>query len=293
MAAAYFLAACSSSGSEDNSPVNPETPATKLPIKLNTRLSRVSDASFDSGDHIGLYVVNYANGTTGTLKNTGNHVNNMRFTYTASSVWEADTPVYWADNETHADFYAYHPYTGSISHVNQLSFSVKTSQAAEADYKGSDFVYGKTANVAPTENAVNIMASHLMSNMLITVKPGNGFTSEALAAADIQVAVNGVKTAATIDLATGAVTASGGAKTCTPWLSDGTYKLLVVPQTVASTQLITVTIDGKPYNLTKEFTFEQGKVYSFPVVVTRTNSGINVGVNPWEADGEDHGGLAE
>lgn len=294
MAAAVFLAACSSSGGEEPTPVAPETPAVKVPIKLATRLSRITDNAFDATDRLGVYVVNQTNGVPGTLKTTGNHVDNLCFTYSTAGTWNPDVPVYWVDNQTHADFYVYHPYTAGITNVNQLDFSVKVDQSAEADYKKADFVYGKTANVAPTADAVQVMTSHQMSSMVITVKPGNGFTTESLAAASIQVAVNGLKTHATINLADGILTAAGSnAQACTPWHTGDMYKLLVVPQTVESTALITVTIDGKPYSLTKGFTFEKGKVYNFPVTVTKTNSGINVGVNPWENDGEDHGGIAE
>lgn len=295
VAAACVLAACSSSGKEEIPPVTPtpDKPTEKIPISLSLGVSRITDNSFDKGDETGLYVVNATNGQSGTLLSTGNHVNNMRFTYSADGKWNPDTPIYWADNRTHADFYVYHPYTSSVSSVTGLPFSVKADQSAEVDYKKADFVYGKTANVAPTESAVSISTSHLMSCMQISVKPGNGFTTEMLAAADIQVAVNGVKTSASIDLTNGSVTATGTAQTCTPYLNDGTYRLLVVPQTVDETQLITVTIDGKAYSLTKGFTFEKGKTHPFNVTVTKSNSGINVGINPWEVDGEDHGGIAE
>lgn len=291
--AACMLAACSSGSSEEETPVSPESPTGKMPIKLATRLSRITENSFDSGDEIGVYVVNRTNGVAGTLKSSGNHVDNMRFTYSVGGTWNPDTPIYWTDNETHADFYVYHPYSSGIARVDQLTFTARTDQSAEADYKKTDFVYGKTENVAPTTEAVNVMTSHLMSSMLITVEPGNGFTTESLAAATVKVTVNGLKTIASIDLGTGSVTAVGEAHTCTPWLSAGTYKLLVVPQVVESTRLITVNIDGKDYHLTKGFTFEKGKVYNFPVTVTKTSSGINVGVNPWEKDNEDHGGVAE
>lgn len=293
--AACVLVACSSSGKEDIPPVTPtpDQPTEKIPISLSLGVSRITDNSFDKGDEIGLYVVNATNGQPGTLLNTGNHVTNMRFTYSADNQWNPDTPIYWADNQTHADFYVYHPYTPSVSSVSSMPFCVKANQSAEADYKKSDFVYGQATNVAPTVSAVSISASHLMSGMQIAVKPGNGFTAETLAAADIRVSVNGLKTSANIDLASGAVTATGTEQTCTPHLSEGTYRLLVVPQTVNETQLITVTIDGKSYSLTKGFTFEQGKTHAFNVSVSKSSSGISVGVNPWEVDGEDHGGIAE
>ena len=63
-----LMASCSSGSSDEIIPSAPEKPAEKLPITLTTQLSRITDNSFDSGDKIGVYVVNYSGGTAGTLK---------------------------------------------------------------------------------------------------------------------------------------------------------------------------------------------------------------------------------
>jgi len=78
-----------------------------------------------------------------------------------------------------------------------------------------------------------------------------------------------------------------------PWLTGGVYKALIVPQTVDETNLITVSVDGRDYNLKKGFTFESGKSHKFTVTVSKTSSGINVNISQWESDDIDHGGVAE
>ena len=258
------LCACSS-GSDDNGQATPDEPAPtgKLPITISTSVSgveesRVTDYAFEAGDEAGLYVVNRrADGSAAQLLAQGNHVDNMHFTY--NGTWTPDSPIYWLDNETHADFYLYYPYKASVADVEAVPFSVAADQSTEAAYKSGDVVIGSALNVAPTESAVAIETKHVMSQMLVTLEPGNGFTEESLAAADVQVKINGVKTAATANLSTATVTATGSAATVTPLHVENAYKAL----------------------------------HRFTVTLSKTSSGVNVDINPWEDDGTDNGGVAE
>lgn len=254
--------------------------------------TRVTDLAFEVGDQIGLFVVNRnADGTAQVLKTTGNHVDNMRFTYNAT--WTPDAPIYWLDDKTNADFYIYYPYTATVADVAAMPFSVNADQSAEATYKAGDVIIGSRTNVAPTEAAVMINARHAMSQLLITLVPGNGFTEETLAAAEVSVRVNGVKTNATINLATATVTAVGDISAVTPLKTGDAYKALIVPQTVAEGNLLTVTVDGREYNLVRGLTFESGKRYNCTVVLSKTSEGVNVTIGDWDDDGTDYGGTAE
>ena len=254
--------------------------------------TRATDYAFEAGDKIGLFVVNNnADGTSGTLMAQGNHVDNMRFTY--SGTWTPDEQIYWKDETTRADFYLYYPYTTSVASVSAMPFSTMTDQSSLSAYKASDLLVGITKGIAPTEAAVGITASHVMSQMQITLVAGNGFTEESLAKADVSVKINGIKTQSTVNLATKAVTPAGTATGITPLKEDGSYKALIVPQSVAEGNLITVTVDGRDYNLKKAFTFESGKRHKFTVTLSKTSNGINVTIDQWEDDGTDNGGTAE
>lgn len=289
-----LIASCAKSDDPEPNPPTPPTPpeAQKMEIKISPSMkeSRATDYGFEAGDCIGLYVVNYNGTTAGTLGTTGNHVDNMRFTY--NGTWVPDTPIYWADNETHADFYLYYPYA-AVTSVTAHPFAVRADQSAEASYKASDLMVGKTTNVAPTSGATIIPVNHVMSRIIISLAAGNGFTAESLAAANVAVKVNGVKCSSTVDIATGNVTATGDATTVTPLFSEGAYKALIVPQTVAEGNLITVTVDGRDFNLKKAFTFESSKSHKFTVTLSKTSNGVNVNINPWTDDGTDNGGTAE
>lgn len=291
---AAFQVGCSGGqhSTEPTSP-SPDTPSEKkLDIKISPSViaSRATDYGFETGDCIGLYVVNYSGSTPGSLSNSGNHVDNMRFSY--NGIWTSDKMITWADNTTNADFYLYYPYA-NIQNVAAHSFSVKADQSTEAAYKASDLMAGKVLNVAPSAEVISIPVNHAMSRITISLEAGNGFTAESLAKADIAVKINGVKCDATLNIASGAVSAIGESTTVTPQNTGNEYKALIVPQTVEEGNLITVTVDGRDFNLRKAFTFESAKSHKFAVTISKISTGVNVNINPWIEDGEDNGGTAE
>lgn len=284
-----LMAGCSKNEGEEPTP-QPE----KLPINISTQLNttRVTDSAFELDDKVGIYVVNQANGVSGTLTTSGNYVDNMCFTY-SNNKWTPDTEIYWADKTTKADFYCYYPYANPTS-VTAHTFTTKTDQSTLANYKASELIWGKAVGMAPTEDVVPITVNHSLSNAVVVVNPGTGFTAETLATADIEVKIANVKPNASINLATGEVTASGAASSVTMYKdSDLNYRALIVPQTVAESSLVVITIDGITYTLTKGFTFKANTRHTFTVTVNKLNSGINIGIGDWVIDETDNGGSAE
>ena len=264
-----------------------ETPMSdKLPINISTTLTRATDSAFEVGDKVGIFVVNQPN----ALVASGNHVDNMGFSY--STTWTPDSPIYWLDKTTKADFYCYYPYAESVS-TTAHTFATKANQLQLADYKASEFLWGKTAGVTPTEEAVNITTNHTFSNALIILKPGDGFTEATLAAATKSVKICGVKTNASINLTTGVATATGNTTEVTPYLDNGQYRALIVPQTTAEGALVVITVDGVDYTLSRAMTFKANKQHKFTVTINKVSNGVNVGIGGWETDEEDYGGDAE
>ena len=282
MAAVAAMISCSDN--VENVPTTPETE--KLPINISTTLTRATDLAYETGDKVGIFVVNEPN----ALATSGNHVDNMGFTY--SSKWTPDTPIYWLDQTTKADFYCYYPYAEAAS-TTAHSFATKADQSSLANYKASEFLWGKTTGVTPTEEAVNITTNHTFSNALVILKPGDGFTEATLAAATKSVKICGVKTGATINLATGVATANGNATEVTPDRDGAQYRALIVPQATAEGALIVVTVDGVDYTLSRSMTFKANKQHKFTVTLNKVSNGVNVGIGGWETDEEDYGGSAE
>lgn len=265
----------------------------KLAINMDLELlSKATDTAFESGDNVGVYVVNNNASVAGTLVSSGNHYDNVKFTKTSDG-WNASEPMWWLDKTTPATFYAYHPY-GTPADVNVYEFAVAQNQTTIAAYKASDFVWGKTEPIAPTASAINISTNHIFSNMLIKVVPGDGFTQASLDASEVTVNVKNLKTLAVVNLADGSVTASGAGKTVLPLKENGYWRAVVVPQTVpVGSQLIGVSVNGVEYILSKGVTFKPGNRHTFTVKVNKTGQGINIGIGGWTEDSEDLGGSAE
>ena len=264
----------------------PQPEEQKIPISISTTLTRATDSAFEAGDKVGIFVVNEPN----ALAVSGNHVDNMGFTY--STKWTPDAPIYWLDQTTKADFYCYYPYAEGVN-TAAYAFATKADQSTLANYKASEFLWGKVEAVTPTEEAVDITVNHSFSNALVILKPGDGFTEEKLAAAEKSVKICGVKPGATIDLATGVATATGNKTNVTPYLENGQYRALIVPQTTEEGALIVVTVDGVDYTLTRSMTFKANKQHKFTVTLNKVSNGVNVGIGGWETDEEDYGGSAE
>ena len=269
-----FLLACSSgaeNGVDDEpTPPQPEKPTVRIPIGISTSITRVTETAFESGDQIGLYVVNRNDdGSQNDLKPSGNYVDNIRYTYSYNT-WTPDETVYWKDDKTCADFYLYYPYQAAHVNENPVVFKVEADQSNVNSYKNSDVIIGSTLNVAPSQTTVYIASKHVMS----------------------QVSAN-------IDLATGKVEPimnyDGESLTMTPMTpyKDGNvYRAIVVPQQVAQTNLINVNVDGRDFVFSKAFDFVSGKSYTFNVTLAKKSSGLNATITGWDSDGVDYGGTA-
>lgn len=306
-----FLLACSSgaeNGVDDEpTPPQPEKPTVRIPIGISTSITRVTETAFESGDRIGLYVVNRNDdGSHNDLKPSGNYVDNMRYTYSYSAwspdetvYWTPDETVYWKDNKTCADFYLYYPYQAAHVNENSMVFKVEADQSNVNSYNNSDVMVGSTMNVAPRQTTVHIALKQVMSRVAIVLKPGEGFSDASLAASDVKVTLNIPAVSANIDLATGEVEPimnyDGESLTMTPMTpyKDGNvYRVIVVPQEVAQTNLIKVNVGGSDFLFSKDFNFESGKSYTFNVTITKESSGLNATITGWDSDGVDYGGTA-
>ena len=290
-----LLVACTSGGNDDPdvppTPTEPDKPTAQIPINIGTTISRATDTAFESGDRMGVFVVNRnADGSMAQLMPSGNHVDNMLYTYTTT--WNSAKSIYWADDETHADFYMYYPYTPTVASVSAMPFGVEADQSSLGAYKASDLIVGSTLDVKPTASTVNIAAKHLMSQAEIVLKAGAGFSEASLAASDVSVKMNNLATSATVDLRTSTVSATRTAVSVKPYKDGAVYRAFVVPQTATSGSLVTVTVDGQDYNLSKTVTFVGGKRHTLIVTLSKTGGGLNVSIGAWESDGIDYGGVA-
>ena len=270
----------------------------KIPINISVgQQTRANDTTYENGDEVGIYVVNYNGATAGTLATSGNQVDNAQFTFDGSK-WSPENSIYWKDKSTAADFYAYYPYSESTN-ISAHPFSVQANQSSEDAFWASDFLWGKTTKVSPTKNAVPIVTNHSLSRILVDIKPGNGFTAESWAAATKSVKICDVKTSATIDLSTGIATATGNNCEIIPLAAAETgttlsYQAMMIPQVVAdNSKLVVVTVDGVDYVYRKGFTFKANTQHKFTITVNKNGSSVDVTIGEWTTETIPNEGTAE
>lgn len=271
--------------------------------------TRVNDEGFCNGDGVGVYVVNYENGSAGTLRLEGNQADNVRYVYDEpNGKWTPDEAVYFRDKHTHVDLIGYYPYSTPTS-VEAYPFEVAKDQSTDAangllgGYEASDFLWGKTVDVAPTTQRINIKFQHRMAGALVTLAEGTGFAEGEFAQLEKAVLVTNTIRKATIDLATGEITPSGDVPTTgiVPYKKGDEFRGVIVPQTVAaSTPLFSITVDGTPYvfRKTEPFTYNSGKLHKFTIEISKkSESGLEFkllgeSITAWEADNISHDATA-
>ncbi|MDR0988132.1 MAG: leucine-rich repeat protein [Prevotellaceae bacterium] len=306
MAAVAMLTSCA-----DDNHTNETSNASRQPIVLNGSIdqnytTRVNDNGFVDGDAVGIYIVDYTGDKPGEMKSSGNRADNMKYTFDeAAYQWKPAYDVYWKDQYTHIDVYGYYPYS-TPDNVKNYTFEVKKDQSKTAAYgqmgayEASDFLWGKVADVAPTDQVIRLSFKHRMSTVRVTFQKGDGFSDEAWTLADKAVLVMNTKRQAIIDLTTGEITATGDASQTgiIPARSNEDFRAIVVPQTVAAgTPILSLTVAGASYSFTRTeaTTFMQGKQYNFTMKVDkRTDGGVTFkltseSITAWENDNTSHG----
>ena len=314
--AGALLAAFATAACQDEEVVKGFGGEGRRPITLSGEIdqlatTRVNDNGFCDGDVMGVYIVDYEGSTPGTLTDNDNRGNNVQHTFDeAAYKWNSAYDVYWKDDHTHIDIYGYYPF-GSPSDVNAYTFEVQKDQTTSAregnlgGYEASDFLWGKAADVAPTEKVIRLPLRHRMSNARVTLTQGDGFAEGTWEKLEKSVLVLNTKRSAVIDLATGTVTATGEtAKTGTiPFCHENEWRAIVVPQSIpAETPLFSITVDGIPYTFKKKeaFTYTSGKMHNFTIRVDRkevtgqyTFTLISESITAWENDLASHDATAK
>lgn len=258
-----------------------------IPINLeggiNQVATKVTAEGFETGDALGLYAVNYENGnqTPGTLLAEGNQADHVKYIFSYENwQWTPVKKVYYKDINTNVDLYVFYPHAEPES-VEAYNFEVKKDQSTPrvqnnmGGYEASDFLWAKAENISPTEGKIKITLDHKMAGAHVILTEGDGFEEGEFALIEKHAAAIGTTRKAVINMATGQVTPVGDAQSdgiqmCPQ--TDGSFRAVVVPQTVAAgTHLFSLTVEGMVYNFKKDvdFTYEPGKVAKFTIRIKR------------------------
>ena len=281
---------------------------------VQKNVSRVNDNGFTDGDEIGVFIVNYKDGVSQPLQATGNHADNVRFTYHGESAsWSGSYQLFWKDKETWADAYGYYPFDASLQQVEDYPFVVQRNQrdvlkegnmSGYAGYEASDFLWAKAEAVQPTEATITLQHKHVMAAAKVSLVAGNGFTADEWNALQKTVLVENTFVEASVHLGTGVVTVvdTTGVQTIIPQSYNHDYRAILVPQTIeAGKSLFSITVDGQSYQFKRneKMTYHSGKLHQFTIeIVKKLPVGdyefklLDEAIMPWENDPLSHNGAA-
>ena len=309
------LVGCTTDFAEDSIPQVDQL----LPIQLHGSIdqvatTRVNDDGFCDGDAVGIYVVNYENGNSGTLKLEGNQADNVKYIFDESNYrWIPVKDVYFRDSYTPVDILGYYPYANPSS-VSAYPFEIQKDQSTVAangllgGYEASDFLWGKAANITPTATRINLKFQHRMAGVQVTLVEGNNWEEGEWAQVKKEALITNTKRKSTINLATGEITAIGDAQPTgiVPYVSGDNFRAVVVPQHIAAgTAILSLTVDGIPYGYKvksngeyADFEYFPGKLHKFTVKVSKKSQGdvefedMGMSITTWENDHTSHNAQA-
>ena len=266
-ALATLLAACSNDSDVLNTPDYADTP-----IGLNVNVGPMATrAGYEQGalteGSFGLYLT-----TEGTNSDERYNCTNREVKYDNGWTIQGEQ-LLWKSNDATVTYYAYLPYTGTVSDATNYAFTVQTDQSTEDNVKASDLLCTGQQPATPG-TALDITFKHALSKLNVTLKKGSEledgqnltFTSVRLSNCATTTTVN------LTDGTTGNTTNSGQTITLYAATPNEQYECILVPQTFAQSLKVEITDNnGKVYTFTsnKDLTFASGEQYTLNLTVGR------------------------
>lgn len=254
----------------DTSVINPD----EIRVEASVKQTRAAGTSFEIGDKMGLYAVEYNGDEVASLQVAGNFINNEALTYDGSA-WAGGRTLYWSDKP--CDFYGIYPYQEPAT-VSEYLFDLPTDQnSPETDdalsgYEAADLLWAKATKVSREDGAVQLQFKHMMSRVVVKIERGEKYEGEL--PEDITVHLYNTVTTAEVDFTHGSLQryAHGEKETITmKQLSGDTFAAIVVPQNIERrTPLVEITMEGIAYLLNYSMSFRPG--YQHTITVTLNSS---------------------
>ena len=282
-ALATLLAACSNDSDVLNTPDYADTP-----IGLNVNVGPMATrAGYEQGalteGSFGLYLT-----TEGTNSDERYNCTNREVKY--DNGWTIQGgQLLWKSNDATVTYYAYLPYTGTVSDATNYAFTVQTDQSTEDNVKASDLLCTGQQPATPG-TALDITFKHALSKLNVTLKKGSeldeGVTFKS-------VKLSNCATATTVNLTDGTTDTATKSQTITLYAAteNEQYECILVPQTFAQSLKVEITDNnGKVYTFKsdKELTFSSGKQYTLNLTVGRDK--VTTGTISAESWGEEQQG---
>lgn len=251
--------------------------------------SRATRTSFEAGDYMGLFAVEYNGDEVAPLQLGGNYINNEKIEYSGQK-WTSKTgrTLYWSNAA--CDFYGIYPYQ-NITSIDKQLFEIATDQSisetpdALSGYEASDLMWAKTEKVSHSNGQVTLQFRHLMSRLVVEIVKGPEYDGDL--PNDIVTHVYNTATTAQVNWQKGALEKYGMSKTKTIKMRKvdaDTFDAIIVPQFIQrSTPLVEITMGGIAYLLEYSISFRPGYQHTITVTINKSPDQEKIEIN---IDGE-------
>lgn len=177
------------------------------------------------------------------------------------------------------DFYSYYPQTT----VNE--YKVALNVADQKSQEAIDFMYAKTTGCNKATPQVNLRFSHMLSNLILNVKPGNGLTQDDLN--KLKVTIKDQNTTATFNLADGVISGEGNpADIEMKAVQVGKrYEAILLPTASTTREIVFDLNNGHeaPFIWKMDSDLKGGNLYNYTTVkLTRTGMALTGTIEAWK-----------
>lgn len=267
LATIFIVAVMFSCSKSDNASNDYSTDYVTINPYLQTR---ATELSFEVGDMIGVTIEEDGASTL--------YAENYKFSYDGANF--ISDLLWYKYLEQTSTLMAYYPYVSGGS--APTSFTIKTDQTTSGAYTSSDLMGSIKTGVTP-ESSTSMVFSHLLSRIVVEIDNQSVYDVAA-------VAIGGSYATATFDLETLGVDvdqSSSKVSINAPLWDDGSYKAIVVPQSVALTFTLTLS-DGRTVSDSKALvTLKSGGEYTANITLTDEDIEVELSgdINGWEDQG--------
>ena len=259
---ALFLAACVQMENPDER-TTPVSLSYSTVVASETKAAQnLNEAAFASGETVMVQIAD-----CGDTNWTG-----YVFTTGEEGAMTAPTPgPHYPAGSVNINIVAYYPSTAGTS------FTVKSDQTADADYKASDLMFASVTNQAKQEAPVNLAFSHKLAKLNVNISAGEGVSSIS------SVSILNVKPTVSFDQISGAVGEASGTATSIAVSNNGAA---VIPaQTISGGLLSIVTDKGTATYSVTDKVFEAAKQYTLNITVNLRAVGTTTAITGWTSEG--------
>lgn len=245
-------------------------------ISVNTRAAGVAWAD---GDKIGIFMTEAGKTLSADVIKEG--VDNVCYQSNGSIAFSpvSGGKTVFFPIDGNVDFYSYYPQTTVNEYKVALDVTDQTKQET------IDFMYAKTEGCNKATPQVNLRFSHMLSNLILNVKPGNGLTQDDLN--KLTVTIKDQNTTATFNLADGVISGEGNpADIEMKAVQVGKrYEAILLPTASTTREIVFDLKNGyeAPFIWKMDSDLKGGNLYNYTTVkLTRTGMALTGTIEAWK-----------